>query len=187
MNANGARPRDDLVRGWGAAVGLRSGTRSELLNPPPTARASGPCCTVRDVSERRRLQDLRASAIQQGPSGVADSHPQARGRGYPSTRAGVCISPTLHEDPRLMISQRMHRTGPGSQEGTWVAAGAINDSGTARATQTVVQQGPDRGRVNARHVLTSAAGTITLETQAWLRPFPPPMPPRQLWSRGTGW
>jgi hypothetical protein len=84
-----------------------------------------------------------------------------------------------------MISQRMLTTGPGTQEGTWVAGGAINDAGTAEATFTVVGQGRDRGRVDARHVLTSAAGTMTLDTRSWLRPFPPPTPPRQAMVEGT--
>lgn len=77
-----------------------------------------------------------------------------------------------------MLSQRMHRTTSGKQEGTWAAAGAINDSGSAQATYVVVETGKDKGRVTATHVLTSAAGTITLDTQAWLRPFPPPTPAR---------
>jgi hypothetical protein len=75
----------------------------------------------------------------------------------------------------------------GRHVGKWVGAGAINDAGTAEATFSVVEHGPDRGRVEGTHVLTSAQGngTITLEFQAWLRPFPAPTPPRQVMVEGT--
>jgi hypothetical protein len=87
----------------------------------------------------------------------------------------------------VMLSERMRPVAPGSHEGTWVAAGAINDAGTAQATFTVEEQGQERGRVKGTHVLTNAAGdgTITLDFQAWLRPFPPPTPPRQVMVEGT--
>ena len=81
-----------------------------------------------------------------------------------------------------MISQRTRIVAPGKQEGTWVAAGAINDTGTAIATSsTPVQIGStDKGRFTATHVLTSAAGkgTITLQGESEIQPFPPPPPPR---------
>ena len=41
----------------------------------------------------------------------------------------------VSEDHRLLISQRMRETGPGSQSGTWVAAGAINYAGTVTANE----------------------------------------------------
>jgi hypothetical protein len=72
----------------------------------------------------------------------------------------------------------------GHHEGTWVGAGEINDAGTATATFSIEEHGPDRGRVEGTHVLTSAKGTITLEFQAWLRPFPAPTPPRQVMVEG---
>jgi hypothetical protein len=81
-----------------------------------------------------------------------------------------------------MISQRMRIVEPRKQDGTWVAAGAINDTGTATATTTPpVQVGStDKGRFTATHVLTSAAGrgTITLEGESEIQSFPPPSPPR---------
>jgi hypothetical protein len=70
----------------------------------------------------------------------------------------------------------MNVSGPGQQTGTWVAAGAINDAGSATANSTVDAS----GRVTATHILMSAAGTITLESDTQLRPFPAPTPGRQL-------
>jgi hypothetical protein len=96
------------------------------------------------------------------------------------------------EDQRLMISQRMQARGPGRQEGTWVAAGAINDAGIATATAVVVKHGGGKALVKATHILTSVDGTMTLESHTWLRPFPPPTPPRVMvegpWKQiaGTG-
>jgi hypothetical protein len=81
-------------------------------------------------------------------------------------------------DRRLIISQRMYASGPGLQSGTWVAAGAINGSGTAVATSVVVEHGGGKALVKATHILSSVDGTITLESHTWFRPFPPPTPPR---------
>ena len=74
----------------------------------------------------------------------------------------------------------------GRHQGTWVGAGAINDAGTAEATFSIEEHGPGRGRVEGRHVLTSAHGhgTITLKFDAWLWPFPAPTPPRQVMVEG---
>ena len=85
----------------------------------------------------------------------------------------------MPEAPRLMISQRMNPGGPG-QVGTWVGAGAINDAGSATAQVSVDPNGHGPGR----HTLTSAAGTLTLEEDVRLRPFPPPTP-RRLMVEGT--
>jgi hypothetical protein len=96
------------------------------------------------------------------------------------------------DDQRLMISQRMQARGPGRQEGTWLAAGAINDAGIATATAIVVKHGGGKALVKATHILTSVDGTMTLESHTWLRPFPPPTPPRVMvegpWKQiaGTG-
>jgi hypothetical protein len=84
------------------------------------------------------------------------------------------------EDQRLMISQRMRATEPGKQTGTWVAAGAINDAGTAFATTVVVEHGGGKALLKATHVLTSVDGEITLESHTWFRPFPLPTPPRAM-------
>lgn len=85
------------------------------------------------------------------------------------------------EDQRLMISQRMQLfVGSSDQTGTWVAAGAINDEGTAFATSVVVPHGGGKALVTATHTLTNSAenGMIELLSNTWLRPFPPPTPNR---------
>jgi hypothetical protein len=79
----------------------------------------------------------------------------------------------------------MQPVAPGRHTGTWVGAGAINDAGAAVMTFSIDEHGPDKGRVEGKHDLTSAKGTITLEFQAWLRPFPAPTPPRQVMVEGT--
>lgn len=87
-------------------------------------------------------------------------------------------------EQRVMISERMQLTGPTTQAGTWVGTGAVNDAGSGSATFTVVPQGGDKGLLTGTHVLTSASGTITIETTAFVRPFPPPTPPRAM-AEGT--
>ena len=82
------------------------------------------------------------------------------------------------EDQRLLISQRMQAEGGGTQTGTWVAAGAINDAGIATATSVVVEHGDKKALIRATHVLNSPDGMIMLESDTWLRPFPAPAPPR---------
>jgi hypothetical protein len=106
--------------------------------------------------------------------------------------AGAPSASEASDDQRLMISQRMQARGPGRQEGTWVAVGAINDAGIATATAVVVEHGTGKALVKATHILTSVDGTMTLESHTWLRPFPPPTPPRVMvvgpWRQiaGTG-
>lgn len=72
----------------------------------------------------------------------------------------------------IMISERMQLTSPTTQAGSWVGAGALSDAGTATASFTVVPEG-NHGRLTGTHALTGAAGVITIETSARLRPFPP--------------
>ena len=81
-----------------------------------------------------------------------------------------------------MISQRM-KPGQqaGTQVGTWVAAGAINDAGSATALVSVNQ---NNGHGTGKHTLTGAAGTLTLDEKVRLQPWPPPTPPR-LMIEGT--
>jgi hypothetical protein len=106
--------------------------------------------------------------------------------------AGTPPASEASDDQRVLISQRMQARGPGRQEGTWVAAGAISDAGIATATAVVVEHGGGKALVKATHVLTSVDGTMTLESHTWLRPFPPPTPPREMvegpWKQvaGTG-
>lgn len=87
-------------------------------------------------------------------------------------------------EQRVMISERMQLTSPTTQAGTWVGAGAVNDAGSGTATFTVVPQGDDIGLLTGTHVLTGSSGTITIETVAFVRPFPPPTPPRVM-AEGT--
>ena len=69
---------------------------------------------------------------------------------------------------------------PATQAGTWVAAGAINDAGSATAQLSV----DPNGRGTGTHTLTSPAGTLTLEEDVRLQPWPPPTP-RRLMVEGT--
>jgi hypothetical protein len=64
---------------------------------------------------------------------------------------------------------------PGTQVGTWVAAGAINDAGSATAQ---VSKPDSHGRGAGTHTLTSSAGTLTLDEDVLIQPLPPPTPPR---------
>jgi hypothetical protein len=85
---------------------------------------------------------------------------------------------------RVMISERMQLTGPTTQAGTWVGTGVVNDAGSGTATFTVVPHGHGTGLLTGTHVLTGSSGTITIETTAFVRPFPPPTPPRAM-AEGT--
>jgi hypothetical protein len=95
------------------------------------------------------------------------------------------------EGQRLMISQRMEAELDAAGRttelftGPWVAAGAIDDEGTATITQTEVTSQDGTALVEATHVLTSQAGTLKLESRATLRPFPPPPPNRRVLVEGT--
>jgi len=96
------------------------------------------------------------------------------------------LSATATNERRVMISERNQLTGPTTQAGTWVGTGAINDAGMSAATFTVVPHGDAKGLLTGTHVLTGSAGTITVETRAWVRPFPPPTPPRAM-AEGRWW
>lgn len=74
-------------------------------------------------------------------------------------------------EQRVMITERMQLTGPTTQQGTWVGAGAVNDAGQGSATFTVVPNGDGKGLLTGTHVLTGSAGTITIETKAWGAPL----------------
>jgi hypothetical protein len=92
------------------------------------------------------------------------------------------------KDEPLMISQRMQGSGT-AQSGTWVAAGAINDEGTARITEIESEDQEDGTRlIKATHVLVSGgdpAQMIELRSQSLLRPFPPPPPKRRVMVEGS--
>jgi hypothetical protein len=97
-------------------------------------------------------------------------------------------------DQPLMISQRMRGRGT-SQTGTWVAAGAIDDEGTARVTQ-IQSTGQDDGTllIEATHVLVSGDDPdqmIEFRDRTTLQPFPPPEPQHRVlvegrWSLASG-
>ena len=72
----------------------------------------------------------------------------------------------------IMISERMQLTGPDTQAGSWVGAGEISDAGSATASFTLVPKG-NYGKLTGTHELNGSAGTITIETTARVRPFPP--------------
>jgi hypothetical protein len=72
----------------------------------------------------------------------------------------------------IMFSERMQLTGPDTQAGSWVGAGALSDAGSATASFTLVPEG-NYGKLTGTHILNGSAGTITIETAARVRPFPP--------------
>jgi len=63
-------------------------------------------------------------------------------------------------------------TGAGTQSGTFHAAGAISDTGTASSNFTVTPIGDDRAVLEGDHVLSSAAGTLVAHSRVILFPYP---------------
>jgi hypothetical protein len=86
-----------------------------------------------------------------------------------------------------MISQRMRGRGT-AQIGTWVAAGAIDDEGTARVTDIQGTEQPDGTLlIVATHVLVSGDDPdqmIELRDRTILQPFPPPEPQHRVLVEG---
>jgi hypothetical protein len=112
-----------------------------------------------------------------------------------SDEAEALFTSAASQDQRLlMISQRMDAPldpdGRPTDDftGSWVAAGAIDDEGSARITQAVVtQQDGGTATIEATHVLTGRgdpARTLTLKTSTTLRPIPPPQPNRRVLVEG---
>jgi hypothetical protein len=66
-------------------------------------------------------------------------------------------------DTKLQIGTSAHFTGPTSAAGTFVAAGAIEDSGTVIVTDIAIEPlgNQDDGRLTAHLVYTGALGTFT--------------------------
>jgi hypothetical protein len=64
---------------------------------------------------------------------------------------------------KLQIGFSLHFTGPSSAAGTFIASGAIQDSGTATVPEVTVDQlgNQDDGRLTGTEIYTSALGTIT--------------------------
>jgi hypothetical protein len=119
--------------------------------------------------------------VRGGPVSVAFILVAAALIGYAAQQRRVLAADA---EQRVMISERMQLTSPTTQAGTWVGAGAVNDAGSGTATFTVVPHGDDTGLLTGTHVLTGSSGTITIETSAFVRPFPPPTPPRAM-AEGT--
>jgi hypothetical protein len=107
-----------------------------------------------------------------------------------TTEGGEMVPPEPSEaagDQPLMISQRMRGRGT-DQTGTWVAAGAIDDEGTARITQ-IQSTDQDDGTllIEATHLLVSDADEeqmIELRSETILQPFPPPPPQKRVLVEG---
>jgi hypothetical protein len=93
------------------------------------------------------------------------------------------LASSASEQRRVMISERNQLSSPTTQVGTWVGAGAVNDAGTVVAEFTLTPMA-NKALLTGTHVLTSSNGTITIQTNAWVRPFPPPTPARAM-AEGT--
>jgi hypothetical protein len=85
---------------------------------------------------------------------------------------------------RLVVTERMQltsfnpATGEGTQAGTFVAAGAVNDAGSSTAVFRVVPGEGGCGVLTGPHTFVGSNGTITVFTTAAACPFPPPTPAR---------
>ena len=93
--------------------------------------------------------------------------------------AAVPFAASKPDAARFVLTERNELTGPTSQAGTWAAAGAINDAGTVVVDEfTVTSTVEGEASITGTHVLTGEHGTISIETNGTVRPFPPPEPPR---------
>jgi hypothetical protein len=88
------------------------------------------------------------------------------------------------DEKRIVLTERMQltgfnpATGAGTQAGTFMSAGAVNDAGPATATFTLVPAGGGCGKLDGTHVFTGSGGTLSVHTEAHVCPFPPGSPPR---------
>jgi len=66
-------------------------------------------------------------------------------------------------DTKLQIGFSLHFTGPTSTEGTFVASGAVKDSGVSTVSDLAVTQlgNQDDGRLTGTQVFVGSLGTIT--------------------------
>lgn len=106
--------------------------------------------------------------------------------------AGIVALPlaaTAGSGKRLVVTERMQitsfdpSTGEGTEAGTFVAAGAVNDAGSSTAEFRIIPAAGGCGIVTGPHTYTGEHGTITVFTRAAVCPFPPPTPPRSF-ARG---
>jgi hypothetical protein len=79
-------------------------------------------------------------------------------------------------DTKLQIGYSLHLfgvgIGPGGSAGTFVASGAVRDSGTMTGHSTVTPFGTDDyGRLEGTHTLVGHLGTITEETDGIVGPL----------------
>jgi hypothetical protein len=94
--------------------------------------------------------------------------------------AAVPFSASAGDGKRVVIAERNMivafdpATGAGTQAGTFHAAGAISDTGTASSNFTVTPIGDDRAVLEGDHVLTSPAGTLVVRSRVTLFPYGSP-------------
>jgi hypothetical protein len=98
----------------------------------------------------------------------------------------VPLVATAGDERRIVLTERMQltgfdpATGAGTQAGSFVSAGAVNDAGAAVATFTLVAGSAGCGTLEGTHVFTGSGGTLSVHTEALACPFPPASPPRSL-------
>lgn len=92
------------------------------------------------------------------------------------------------QEDRLVLTEKMQltsfnpATGQGTQQGTFVAAGAVNDAGIATATFQVTPASNGCSVLKGPHTFTGTGGTITVFTKGLLCPSSDPNPPRSFAS-----
>lgn len=95
-----------------------------------------------------------------------------------------------NQEERLVLTERMQLiafnpvTRVGAQQGTFVAAGAVNDAGIATATFQLTPGSNGCSVLKGPHTFTGATGTgtITVFTKGLLCPSSTPNPPRSFAS-----
>ena len=101
--------------------------------------------------------------------------------------AAVAVVPfaaTAGDQKRIVLTERLQvtgfvpATGAGTLAGTFIAAGAVNEAGSVAAAFTLVPVKGGCGHLTGTHVLTGAAGTLSVRTNALACPYPPSSPPR---------
>ena len=96
----------------------------------------------------------------------------------------VPLAANAGDEKRFVLTERLQvtgfdpATGAGTLAGTFVSAGAVNEAGSVAARFSLVPVKGGCGSLTGTHVLTGAAGTLSLETDALACPYPPASPPR---------
>lgn len=94
--------------------------------------------------------------------------------------AGIPFRASADEGRRVVIAERNMiaafdpATGRGTQVGTFHAAGAVSDTGTATADFTVTPTDDGRAILEGDHILSSAVGTLVVRSRVTLSPYPSP-------------